>query len=46
MIYKGNRYDSTTNEEDFDTVAKTTTQEAKRIVVMVTGFTLNRISIG
>ena len=38
MIYEGNRHDSTTVEEVVGTLAKTTTQEAKRIVVMDAGF--------
>ena len=38
MIYEGNRHDSTTVEEVVGTLAKTTTQEGKRIVVMDAGF--------
>ena len=38
MIYEGNRHDSTTVEEVVGTLAKTTTQDAKRIVVMDAGF--------
>ncbi|MGO5107271.1 IS1634 family transposase, partial [Segatella copri] len=38
MIYEGNRHDSTTVEEVVGTLAKTTTQEAKRVVVMDAGF--------
>ncbi|RGL63362.1 IS1634 family transposase [Segatella copri] len=38
MIYEGNRHDSTTVEEVVGTLAKTTAQDAKRIVVMDAGF--------
>ena len=38
MIYEGKRHDSTTVEEVVGTLAKTTTQDAKRIVVMDAGF--------
>ena len=38
MIYEGNRHDSTTVEEVVGSLAKTTSPEAKRIVVMNTGF--------
>lgn len=38
MIYEGNRHDSTTVEEVVGTLVKTTTQEAKRVVVMDAGF--------
>nr|WP_249041985.1 transposase [Segatella copri] len=38
MIYEGNRHDSTTVEEVVGTLAKTTAQDAKRIVVTDAGF--------
>jgi len=38
MIYEGNRHDSTTVEEVVGSLAKTTSPEAKRIVVMDAGF--------
>ncbi len=38
MIYEGNRHDSTTVEEVVGSLAKTTSTEAKRIVVMDAGF--------
>ncbi len=38
MIYEGKRHDSTTVEEVVGTLPKTTTQDAKRIVVMDAGF--------
>lgn len=41
MIYEGKRHDSTTVEEVVGTLAKTTTQDTKRIVVMDAGFYSN-----